>query len=436
MSTGQIRARVQDGVAVLRLDQPSMNILGDNLRVALSDALMHFAADEDVRAIALGARGDVFSAGTDVRGLDVASEAIGVAALCQQIENCAKPVVAAIRGAAFGAGAEIALAAHMRIASQGAKFGLPDIAIGLPPSAGGIQRLVRLVGPKVAMQMLSVGRTVDELVAQQIGLIDQVVSGDVCDAACEVAKATSDPIRTRDRRAHLVDGLAFMNEVERCRRAPKRSFVTQRMIDCVEAVAMVPFDAALGIEQGAWEACFDHPEGRALRHVFLAERTASPKLLQALEPTPEGKALAARLFAAQDQAIVSMMTSGITEREIDHALVGFGFAQGPFGGKDGQDAPQTETIQRRVVAAIMAEGARCLEQGLVRNSADLDAIAVRAMGFPRRRGGPMMAATQMGLVGLQCDMVAWAKQNAVWVLPELGRRAMLEARGFAAIGHG
>ena len=432
MAEGLVRARVQDGMAVLRLNQPPSNAMTPAMCAALAEAVGHFDADPAIEAIVLGAEGKVFSAGLDLRALEQASGKVTLGEVCQRIEACSKPVVAALQGAAVGGGAELALAAHYRIASREATLGLPDIGLGLPPGAGGSQRLTRLVGPKVAIQMMTGGRPVNEMVAQKLGLFDALVHEGVLDRA--VVFARGKPARpSMAEQKHMRDGAAFMHEIGVARRRLNGSFAKSRVVDCVEAGLLLPRDAALAFERGAWEECLAHRESRALRHVFLAERQVSTDLLRGQSVTPKGQTIMARLYAAQDRAIVAMVRAGTTEAEVDGAMVGFGFAAGPFGGRKPLPAAQVQTVQRRIVAAVMAEGARCLEQGQVARAADLDALAVHAMGFPRHRGGPMKAAELMGLLGLSRQMQGWAQEDPVWAVPDVLHKAVLQADGFAAL---
>jgi 3-hydroxyacyl-CoA dehydrogenase len=441
MTTGVVRARILDGIAVVRMDQPPANTLGGAMREAVSGAITQFAANPSIDAIVLGAEGNVFSAGTDLRDYESEAATASLGALCQQIETCPKPVIAALQGAAIGSGAEIALAAHWRVANRKATIGLPGIALGLPPNAGGTQRLTRWIGPKVAIQMMQGGRPVDEMAGQRIGLFDKMVHDDVLASAATFARSLTGPEACRpagQQRGHLNDGIAFMNAVRLARQRSGGSFAKRRIVDCVEAALLLPYAAALDFESGAFDECLAHADSRALRHLFLAERQISEALLlgvpgQPRKLTTKGQAVVARLFAAQDRAIVTLISAGATEAEVDGAMVAYGFVAGPFGGRDGQDGARSLTVQRRVIAALMAEGARCLEQGLVARASDIDVLAAQAMGFPRHRGGPMQAAHMAGLLGLSRKMAGWALEDQVWAAPDVVARAALESDGFAAL---
>ena len=432
MAEGRVRARVDAGVAVLRLSGPPANTLNAPLRSALAEALEHFLADDAVTGIVIGAEGDEFSAGADLRELGSDAAAVSLSALCQRIEHAPKTIVAALPGAALGAGAELALAAHYRVANRAVKLGFQDIALGLPPGAGGTQRLPRLVGPRVAIQMMQSGRPVDEMVAQRIGLIDHLVHDDVLSKAADIAR-NKPPRPVTGMRDHTADGAAYMRAVAAARRSSGNGYAKARIVDCVEAALLLPPEAAMDYEQGAYAECLAHRESRALRHLALAERRAPPELTADRKPTPRGQTIVARLYAAQDKAILALIKGGLTEADIDGAMVALGYAAGPFGGREASDGPMVQTIQRRIVAAIMAEGARCLEQRLVTRASDLDVLAVHAMGFPRLWGGPMKAAELLGLLGLSRQMADWAKEDPVWQVSDTLRTAVMQADGFAAV---
>ncbi len=441
MAEGLIRARVVKGIAMMAMARPPVNALGTPLRRALMDAIERFDADASVAAIVLMAEGPQFSAGADLREIGRPAQAPSLADLCDRIEACDTPVIVALQGAALGGGAELALAAHYRMALPTAVIGLPEVALGLLPGAGGTQRLPRLAGAAIALHMLSSGRPLDADRAQAVGLIDGIVTGELASAAfafaTKIAADGTPPRRAGTDRAQLIDGSAYMAAVTTARAQAGKSHARARIADCVEAALLLPPVAAMAFERAAWEDCLAHPQSRALRHVFLAERRISADQLTrddsgARVPTPAGQAMIARLWNAQDRAIVAMVAAAEPEAAIDGAMVSYGFAAGPFGGTEALGGAGAGTLQRRVIAALMAEGARMVEEGLVARTGDVDALAVHGMGFPRDRGGPMMAAEIAGLLALRRDMGDWKNQDPVWAVPGLVDDAAV-AGGFTAL---
>ncbi len=183
----------RDSFAIVQINRPDkLNAISREMLAELTDLFTRTAEDRELRAIILTAAGDrAFSAGTDLGELiDVSSsEARGVAnrgqALCNLIENSRVPVIAAVNGIAAGAGCELALACHIRIASQNASFSLPELKLGIIPGYGGTQRLTREVGRGRALEMMLTGRSVPADEALSIGLVNRVVPAEALQAETE-----------------------------------------------------------------------------------------------------------------------------------------------------------------------------------------------------------------------------------------------------------
>jgi enoyl-CoA hydratase/carnithine racemase len=187
---------VRDGIGTIRLDRPPMNALNGVIQEELRAAAHGASTDDAVRAVVVYGGEKIFAAGADIKemaDMTYAAMAARVGALTSSFDSVAripKPVVAAVTGYALGGGCELALACDWRVASADAKFGQPEINLGVIPGAGGTQRLPRLIGPARAKDMVMSGRLVDAAEALAIGLVDQVVpnAADVYDAA--VARVT------------------------------------------------------------------------------------------------------------------------------------------------------------------------------------------------------------------------------------------------------
>ena len=172
-----------EAVAVLTVTRPAvLNALNEATITELEGAVRSLAADDDVRAVILTGAGDrAFVAGADIRELaaltPVTAQALAARghALCHAIERMGKPVLAAVNGYALGGGCELAMACTLRIAADTAKFGQPEIGLGLLPGYGGTQRLPRLVGGGRALEMMLTGAPIDAREAWRIGLVNRVV---------------------------------------------------------------------------------------------------------------------------------------------------------------------------------------------------------------------------------------------------------------------
>ena len=186
MSYENILVEIRDAVAVVTLNRPKvLNALNAATLKELGAAIGELSANAAVRAILLTGAGEkAFAAGADIQELAEVSAMDGHAlALCGQglfdrIENCGKPVIACINGFALGGGCELALACTLRIASETAKFGQPEVKLGIIPGYGGSQRLPRLVGKGAALKMILTGEMIPALEALRIGLVEEVVAPD------------------------------------------------------------------------------------------------------------------------------------------------------------------------------------------------------------------------------------------------------------------
>lgn len=289
-----VRVDVDDaGIARIAVDNPPVNALSHPVRLGLMKAVEQADADPAVRAIVLAAEGRTFPAGADIKEFNARPADPWLPELCDRIEACSKPVIAAIHGTALGGGFEVALAAHYRIALDRAQLGLPEVTLGLLPGAGGTQRLPRLAGGVAALDMMLVGKPVSAAEGARLGLIDRVVRGDLKDASAAYAREllnTGGGVRsTRDRTDGLRDVKAVLKALAE-RRAKAASLpvpAAARIIECVEAALLLPFEAGRAFEEAAFEDCLGSSQSQGLRHAFLSERLAAkvPEAQQA-QPLP------------------------------------------------------------------------------------------------------------------------------------------------------
>lgn len=141
-----VQRRHVDGVALITIDNPPVNALSHAVRAGLWEAVEASESDASIHALVIEGAADCFVAGADLRELDAPPRAPTLSSVLDRLESCRKPVIAAVEGLALGGGLELALACHLRVATAGARFGLPEVKLGLLPGAGGTARLPRLVG--------------------------------------------------------------------------------------------------------------------------------------------------------------------------------------------------------------------------------------------------------------------------------------------------
>src|SRR5690349_1327108 len=193
-TTSPISTRKHGDVLIILSNNPPVNALGAAVRKGLVDAIEQAEADDSVTAVVIACEGQTFFAGADVSefGTPKAFEQPMLPQVVDIIENCSKPVVAAVHGTALGGGCEVALACHYRVALPDAKFGTPEVKLGLLPGAGGTQRLPRVVGVKKALEMCATGNPIGAKAAFDCGLVDRLIEGDLLPHAVAYAEEVRD----------------------------------------------------------------------------------------------------------------------------------------------------------------------------------------------------------------------------------------------------
>jgi 3-hydroxyacyl-CoA dehydrogenase len=299
MSSGAPNAvvrRAQRGdILLVTIDNPPVNALGAEVRAGLLAAIEAADADPAVAAVLIAGSGRTFIGGADIREFGKPPLPPALPDVCNRIEACTKPVVAAIHGPALGGGLEVALAAHYRIALPAAKLGLPEVQLGLLPGAGGTQRTPRLVGAAAALEMMLSGRHLGAAEAHKLGLADRLAAeGDPIEAGLAYARellAQGAPVRrTRDADA-LQDRAAQTAAIEAARLATAKKsrglFSPLKIVEAVQGAVDLPFDEGLALERKLFLACLDSPQRAGLVHAFFAEREAakSPET-QSSQPRP------------------------------------------------------------------------------------------------------------------------------------------------------
>jgi 3-hydroxyacyl-CoA dehydrogenase len=271
-----VSGRIVDGVMVVTIDNPPVNAASAAMRAGLAAAVAHARDSTEIESVVITGAGKIFVGGADITEFGKPPVDPILPDICQQIENSAKPVIAAINGAALGGGLEIALACHYRIATATASVAFPEVKLGLIPGAGGTQRLPRLTGIPVAIDLIGSGRSVKAGEARSLGIVDEVVDGDTAGRARAVAAENGQAFR---KTGSLAVPSAPAAEIE----AASRKIIAKArgQVAAGVAVGLVVAAQAIALEDGLAEerAVFlrlkDSPEAAALRHVFFAERKAA-----------------------------------------------------------------------------------------------------------------------------------------------------------------
>jgi len=273
--------QVQGDVAVVTLNNPPVNGLGLATRSAAVEGVRRAEADEAVKAIVITGAGKAFSGGADIREFNSpkALTEPTLHSLIRVVENASKPVVAAIHSVCMGGGLELALGCNYRVALPGAQIALPEVKLGLLPGAGGTQRLPRLLGLEMALNMVVSGTPVPSEQLADTALFDEVFPAgtDLLEAAVGFARKVADlrPLpKVRDRKVDYPNHEAFLQFSRNTVKAMAGPFPAP--LECVEAVAASvtskDFEEGLKFERERFLHLTQTPESKALRHSFFAER--------------------------------------------------------------------------------------------------------------------------------------------------------------------
>jgi len=278
-----VRVSLEGNVAVVSVNNPPVNALGIAVRLGLRRAIRQAIADDRVQAIALVCEGRTFFAGADISEFGKPPTSPILREVHEEMEDCPKPIVAGIHGTALGGGLETALACHYRIAVPGARVGLPEVKLGILPGAGGTQRLPRLVGVPKAIEMICTGDPIGARQAHEMGVVDEIVEGDLRAAtvafAARVVAEGRPLVKVRDRN-RLIEEAARQPDLFHNARAHyakvKRGFLApQHCISAIEAATQMDFDAGMRRERELFTELLESAQSAAQRHFFFAERQAS-----------------------------------------------------------------------------------------------------------------------------------------------------------------
>ncbi|THF59269.1 enoyl-CoA hydratase-related protein [Pseudothauera rhizosphaerae] len=242
-------------IAVVRLNRPqARNALGQALRAQLAEHFGALGQDDAVRCIVLTGGAQVFAAGADLRALvdsgPIEALLLNNQRMWQAISSCPKPVIAAVNGYALGGGCELAMHADIIVAGEGARFGQPEIRVGIIPGAGGTQRLARAVGKFKAFRMLLTGQPVSGREAFDMGLASEVVADD----------------RVQARALELAAEIAALPPL-----------AAAQIKEVLLAGQDAPLEAALMLERKAFQVLLASADKKEGMQAFLDKRTATFK---------------------------------------------------------------------------------------------------------------------------------------------------------------
>jgi 3-hydroxyacyl-CoA dehydrogenase len=299
-----VSTEILDEVAVIRIDNPPVNALSNDVIAGLRAEVAKAAADPAARAIVMVGAGRTFVAGADIKGLEGMawgdmSGAPDMHDTFAAIEDCPKPVVMAMHGTALGGGLELAMSGHYRAATRDARLGQPEVNLGIIPGAEGTQRLPRLVGVEKALEMCVSGRPITAEEALRAGLIEWVVEGDLIAGAVSLAREKADlpgRPRTRERIDKLPSAADLPALLDAGRtlaaRTKKHLEAPRAVVEAIAAAATLPFEQGCRRERELFFECARSEQAKALIYAFFAERTVTKVPGLPAEPPAAAKSVA------------------------------------------------------------------------------------------------------------------------------------------------
>ena len=294
-----------DNIGIITLDNPPVNGLSFAVRGGLADQVGAAVSDDTIEAVVVRGAGKMFCGGADIRqfGQTPPPNVAVLPDVINQLEDSSKPVVAAIHGVAAGGGLEIALGCHYRLASPQTRLGLPEVTLGFVPGAGGTQRLPRLIGVQNALDVIVTGRLLPTDRAQALGVIDEIVEGDLITRAITFARGLvgqPDAVRKVSEREEGLEEArsnpALFDDFRKAMARRARGFdAPDACVECIEAAVTLPFHAGLAKEREIFRTLVASDQSKAQRHVFFAEREVA-KIPDVPKDTPTSPVEAAAVI--------------------------------------------------------------------------------------------------------------------------------------------
>ena len=278
--TSPISTHRHGDVLIVTSNNPPVNALGAAVRQGLVAAIEEAEGDEAIKAVVIRCEGQTFFAGADITEFGKPPVMPWLPAVVDTIENCSKPVVAAIHGTALGGGLEIALGCHYRVAVPSAKLGVPEVKLGLLPGAGGTQRLPRVAGVQKALEMVTSGTPIGAREARDIGLVDRIIEGDLQEHAVAYAEEVRDvrPLPKSSERQDKIEATdpGIFDEFRKANARKFRGFeAPEKNIQAVEAAVAKPYAEGVIDERRLFMELMSGTQARAQQYFFFSERKAA-----------------------------------------------------------------------------------------------------------------------------------------------------------------
>ena len=284
-----VKYKILDEIALIEISNPPVNAISGDVRIGLLDTINKLAENDLIKAIVITAPERTFLAGADIKEFGRNIDAPVLGEICDIIENLDKIVVASLHGTPLGGGLEVAMSAHYRIAAPKTKVGLPEVLLGILPGAGGTQRLPRLCGVSMALDMMLTGKHVNVEDAFKNGIIDEIaLDGNTVENGIEYAKKLIDKgfaARPTSKKIDKINNREEINKVIQKIKLDtlsksKNLFSPHAIIKSVEQGLDLDFASSIQNERKLFKECIESPQRQGLIHSFFSERanTKVPEL--------------------------------------------------------------------------------------------------------------------------------------------------------------
>jgi len=284
-----VKHKIIEEIALIEISNPPVNAISAAVRIGLLETIENLSINEKIKAIVITAPERTFLAGADIKEFGKKVDAPILGKICDKIESLNKIVVASLHGTPLGGGLEVAMSAHYRIAAPNTKVGLPEVLLGILPGAGGTQRLPRLCGVNMALDMMLTGKHVPAKEALSSGIIDKIAeNNNTIDNGIEYAKKLlKDGFKPRPT-SQIQNKISDTKETselilkfkDTASKKYKNLFSPHAIIRSVEEGLKLDFPDAISNERKLFEECIESPQRQGLIHSFFAERanTKIPEL--------------------------------------------------------------------------------------------------------------------------------------------------------------
>ena len=279
-----VNYKIEDDICLIEVNNPPVNAISVEVRKGLLDAVIDLEQNEEIKAVVICAPNRTFLAGADIREFGKNIDGPVLSDICNRLEKLDKIVVASLHGTPLGGGLEVAMSCHYRIATPNTKVGLPEVLLGIIPGAGGTQRLPRLAGISVGLEMMLTGRHVPASEARENGIIDEIIDdNDTVSNGINVAKKlitnNSKPLATYLRNEKFVDSEYTKKSIEKIKdkfkSKHKNLFSPHAIIQSVEEGLKLDFEQAIKNERKLFSDCIKSPQREGLIHSFFSERAVN-----------------------------------------------------------------------------------------------------------------------------------------------------------------